>query len=145
MEFFDVIEKRYSVRAYQSEPVEDEKLEKILEAGSLAPTAHNNQPFQIFVIHTQDRREELLCLEFAADHRVTGAHCRDRLSPSKPQHGTRQHAAPNLEHTVAPSFRGRSPCSVVRVPCAGGFQRPANCDVTRAQFRRTVIYGRTDR
>ena len=59
MEFFDVIEKRYSVRGYRPEPVEDDKLEKILEAGCLAPTAHNNQPFQIFVIHTQDHGEEL--------------------------------------------------------------------------------------
>ena len=32
MEFFDIIQQRYSVRAYTSDPVEDEKLQRILEA-----------------------------------------------------------------------------------------------------------------
>ena len=41
MDFFELIEKRYSVRAYQSRPVEAEKLNKILEAANLAPTAAN--------------------------------------------------------------------------------------------------------
>ncbi len=59
MDFFEVINKRYSVRAYLPDPVEDEKLQKILEAGRLAPTAHNNQPFQIFVIHTEGKEEAL--------------------------------------------------------------------------------------
>ena len=54
MDFFDVIDQRYSVRAYLPDLVEDEKLQMILEAGRSAPTAHNNQPFQIFVI--QNRR-----------------------------------------------------------------------------------------
>ena len=41
MDFFEVIEKRYSVRAYQTKPVEQEKLGQILEAAKLAPTAAN--------------------------------------------------------------------------------------------------------
>lgn len=60
MDFFDVIENRYSVRAYLPDPVEDEMLNRVLEAGRLAPTAHNNQPFKIIVIHTKGREEELL-------------------------------------------------------------------------------------
>ena len=59
MEFFKVIEKRYSVRAYKTDPVEDDKLKQILEAARLAPTAANRQPFQLIVIHTADRKEEL--------------------------------------------------------------------------------------
>jgi nitroreductase len=59
MEFFDLISNRYSVRAYQPEPVEDDKLAKILEVGRLAPTAANRQPFQIIVIHTDGRKTEL--------------------------------------------------------------------------------------
>jgi nitroreductase len=47
------------VRAYRSEPVEDEKLERVLEAARLAPTACNRQPFQIIVIHTREREKEL--------------------------------------------------------------------------------------
>ena len=59
MEFFDLIKKRYSVRAYQSKPVEEEKLQKILEAANLAPTAANRQPFKIIVIHTRGKEAEL--------------------------------------------------------------------------------------
>ena len=41
---------RYSVRKYKAQPVEAEKMAKILEAGRIAPTAHNNQPQRIRVI-----------------------------------------------------------------------------------------------
>ncbi len=60
MEFFELIQRRYSARAYRPDPVEEEKLQKVLEAARLAPTASNRQPFQIVVIHTEGRKEELL-------------------------------------------------------------------------------------
>lgn len=59
MEYFEVIEKRFSVRGYTSDPVEPEKLQKILEAALLAPTACNLQAFRILVIQTGDKKEEL--------------------------------------------------------------------------------------
>jgi nitroreductase len=59
MEFSELIKTRYSVRAYKPDPVEDEKLQKVLEAARLAPTAVNRQPFQLIVIHTKGREEEL--------------------------------------------------------------------------------------
>ena len=59
MEFDRLIADRYSVRAYRPDPVENDKLLKILEAARLAPTAANRQPFQILVIHTEGRQEEL--------------------------------------------------------------------------------------
>lgn len=59
MEFSDLIKERYSVRAYKPDLLDDEKLEKVLEAARLAPTAANRQPFQLIVIHTRGREEEL--------------------------------------------------------------------------------------
>jgi nitroreductase len=59
MEFSDLIQERYSVRAYKSDSVEDHKLQQVLEAARLAPTAVNRQPFQLIVIHTAGREEEL--------------------------------------------------------------------------------------
>jgi nitroreductase len=59
MEFSELIKKRYSVRAYKPEPVEDDKLQQVLEAARLAPTAANNQPFQLIVVHTAGRKAEL--------------------------------------------------------------------------------------
>jgi nitroreductase len=59
MDFFELVQKRYSVRAYKPDPVEDDKLGQVLEAARLAPTASNRQPFQIIVIHTAGREAEL--------------------------------------------------------------------------------------
>jgi nitroreductase len=59
MEYTELIKKRSSIRGYKSDPVEDEKLQIILEAARLAPTAANRQPFQIIIIHTEGRQEEL--------------------------------------------------------------------------------------
>ena len=59
MQFLELAKKRYSARAYKSDPVEDNKLEQILEAARLAPTAANRQPFQIIVTHTTGKETEL--------------------------------------------------------------------------------------
>jgi len=59
MEFLELARERYSVRAYQSKPVEDKKLDQVLEAGRLAPTAANRQPLRILVVETEGRKEDL--------------------------------------------------------------------------------------
>jgi len=59
MEFIELVKTRYSVRAYKNDPVEDEKLNTILEAARFAPTAVNYQPFHIIVIKTDGKREKL--------------------------------------------------------------------------------------
>ncbi len=59
MNFNELINKRYSVRAYKSDKVEDEKLQQVLNAACLAPTAANRQPIQFIVIHTAGREAEL--------------------------------------------------------------------------------------
>lgn len=59
IKFMDLIERRYSVRKYKNKPIETEKLEKILEAVRIAPTAANKQPFKFIVIKTSGREDEL--------------------------------------------------------------------------------------
>jgi nitroreductase len=59
MDFQELIRKRYSVRAYKPDPVEEDKLARILEAARLAPTAANRQPFRVLVVQTKGREEEL--------------------------------------------------------------------------------------
>jgi nitroreductase len=59
MSFLELANKRYSVRAYKPDPVEESKLKQVLEAARLAPTAANRQPFQIVVVHTKGREAEL--------------------------------------------------------------------------------------
>ncbi|MBN1312035.1 MAG: nitroreductase family protein [Anaerolineae bacterium] len=59
MDFRKLIETRYSARAYKPDPVPDELLHQVLDAARLAPTAANRQAFQVIVIHTEGRQEEL--------------------------------------------------------------------------------------
>ena len=50
MAFLDLARERYSVKSYSSQPLEEEKLTKILDAGHLAPTAKNYQSQKIYII-----------------------------------------------------------------------------------------------
>ena len=53
MEFTKVVQERYSCKQYDGRPVPQDKLEEILEAGRLAPTAKNLQEQRIYVIRTE--------------------------------------------------------------------------------------------
>ncbi len=49
-DFKEFAAERYSVRRFSPQVVEQEKIEYLLEAARLAPTAHNDQPQRILVI-----------------------------------------------------------------------------------------------
>ena len=55
--FMELIGRRYSCRAYSGKPVEEAKLEQVLEAARLAPTAANRQAFRVVVLRTEGRDE----------------------------------------------------------------------------------------
>jgi nitroreductase len=57
--FAELIRARYAVRAYRPDPVPDNLLAQVLEAGRLAPTASNRQPIGIIVVHTAGRAADL--------------------------------------------------------------------------------------
>ena len=59
MNFSELASARYSVRAYQSRPIEDEIMEAIIEAGRVAPTACNFQPQRVFVVKSEENRQKL--------------------------------------------------------------------------------------
>lgn len=50
---------RRSVRSFLSEPVEDDKIERILRAGMEAPSAHNRRPWEFIVITGKADREAI--------------------------------------------------------------------------------------
>lgn len=54
MDFLTMAKTRYSVRQYKDIPVEAEKLQKILEAGRIAPTATNAQPQKVYVLQSKE-------------------------------------------------------------------------------------------
>ena len=59
MDFYELIQQRYSVRSYRPDPVSPEKLQQVLEAAQMAPSAANRQPFRLIVIKTEGREDEL--------------------------------------------------------------------------------------
>lgn len=59
MDFIEIAKKRYSVRCYSDRKVETEKLDKILQAAHVAPTAANLQPVHLIVVQGKDGLEKI--------------------------------------------------------------------------------------
>ncbi|TWH49400.1 nitroreductase family protein [Sporomusa sp. KB1] len=59
MEFMEVIKKRHSIRKFKSEPVSQEAIESILEAGRLAPSASNLQAWRYIIVKDAGVRAKL--------------------------------------------------------------------------------------
>jgi nitroreductase len=55
MQVFEVIEKRRSIRTYKDEPIEKEKIDKLIEAARLAPTAGNRQKFKLIIVNYEEK------------------------------------------------------------------------------------------
>ncbi len=59
MEFLEVIKARHSIRVYTGRSIEPEKLQAILEAASLAPSAGNLQAYEIYTVTSRTCLSEL--------------------------------------------------------------------------------------
>ena len=79
MTFFELAKARYSVRSFKDTPIEEEKLDLILEAGRIAPTACNNQPQKIYVAKSEDSKQKLASVcRYTFDAPVILVVCYDR-------------------------------------------------------------------
>jgi nitroreductase len=68
MEIMEEIVKRRSIRQFNAEPIDKEKLSRILEAGRLAPSAKNRQPWRFVVVKTKNLKEKMREAAFGQDH-----------------------------------------------------------------------------
>jgi len=59
MEFQELIQQRRSIRGFTSQPVEEGKLQKILEAVNEAPSAGNRQAYEVYVVRKPGDRAAL--------------------------------------------------------------------------------------
>jgi nitroreductase len=59
MDTFEAVQERHSIRAYLDKPVPREKLEKILEAARLAPSAGNAEPWHFIAVTDAEKRKAL--------------------------------------------------------------------------------------
>lgn len=60
MDVFEAIKKRRSIRIYQDKPVEEYKLNQLLEAARLAPSAKNRQNWTFIIVRDKQIREQLV-------------------------------------------------------------------------------------
>jgi F420 biosynthesis protein FbiB-like protein len=71
----DLIKSRRSVRRYTSEPIPEETILRLLEAGSWAPSAHNRQPWRFAVLTgpaDQERLAGVMSARLRADRSADG-------------------------------------------------------------------------
>lgn len=59
MEFIDIVNKRRSIRAYKSDPVEAEKVSFVLDAARKAPSWENMQCWRFMVIYSEEKRRTI--------------------------------------------------------------------------------------
>ncbi len=59
MDLYEAIKKRYSCRSYISKPIEKDKLDRILEAARLAPSAKNLQDWRFIIVTDEKKRKEV--------------------------------------------------------------------------------------
>jgi len=79
MDFLELAKARYSCRSFADKKVEKEKLEKILEAGRIAPTAVNYQPQRILVLQDKEKLARLSeCTRFGWGAPVIMIICYDK-------------------------------------------------------------------
>ena len=55
----ELMRERYSVRKFSEKEIEPEKLDKILEAGRIAPTAKNSQPQRVYAVKSPEAMDRL--------------------------------------------------------------------------------------
>jgi len=59
MDIFELIKTRRSIRKFTGEPVSDEMVDRIIEAGTWAPSGMNNQPWEFAVVKDKDLKSEI--------------------------------------------------------------------------------------
>ncbi len=79
MDVYEAIRLRTSVRAYRPDPVDPEKLRRVLDAARLAPSGKNGQPWTFIVITDRETKERLVSAckgqRFIAEAPVVVAAC----------------------------------------------------------------------
>lgn len=70
MDFYEVIKKRKSVRKFKPDPIPEKIMNEIIEAGRIAPSAKNYQPWHFVIINDPDLKEQMV--KACRDQRFVG-------------------------------------------------------------------------
>ena len=59
MDVFECVSTLSSIRVYDDREADMETIRKVIEAGRLAPSAHNDQPWEFILINEQERLQQM--------------------------------------------------------------------------------------
>jgi nitroreductase len=108
MDFFEIVKRRRSIRLFTDRPVEEEKIEQILETALAAPSAGNLQAYKIYVVKSAEGRAALataaLGQDFVRTAPVVLVFCTDAAQAAK-KYGERGERLYTLQDaTIACTF-----------------------------------------
>ncbi len=95
MDFFETVKNRQSVRAYKNKEIEQEKLDKILEAAMRAPSAGNRQAYKVVIVKEEQRKKKLA--EISADQQFIAEASVCLVFFADPQHSSRKYGRRGAE------------------------------------------------
>lgn len=74
MSLLEALNWRYAVKKMNGQPVEQEKVDKIIAAAHLAPTSSGLQPFKVIVITNQELKEKIAPIAFNQSQIIDSSH-----------------------------------------------------------------------
>jgi len=74
MNLIEALNWRYAVKKMNGEPVEQEKVDQIIEAAHLAPTSSGLQPFKVIVVTNQELKEKIAPIAYNQSQVVDSSH-----------------------------------------------------------------------
>jgi len=74
MSLIDALNWRYAVKKMNGQPVEQEKVDQIIQAALLAPTSSGLQPFKVIVITNQELKEKIAPIAFNQSQIIDSSH-----------------------------------------------------------------------
>ena len=98
--FLELAESRFSVRKFSEKQVEQEKIDALLRAVQIAPTAENKQPQKIYIITKEEDRKKLKTVtKFAFNAPMYFLVCCDRNKAWK--HNTEDYYSTEIDGTIS--------------------------------------------
>lgn len=73
MDFYEVVQKRSVIRSFKPDPIPEDVVRRILEAGMHAPSGEHRQPWEFILIKNPELRKELTSLKFESRKRMARA------------------------------------------------------------------------
>lgn len=117
MDAYECIITKRDTRAYLDKPIEEEKLQKILQAGRMAGSSKNTQPVRLIVLRDPERKKEVASCARFAEHLPSAAVGIAICCPSTGSDFDAGRAAQNMMLAAWSMGIASCPCSMHDQPC----------------------------